>query len=271
MVSFLALLDDVSALLDDTAGMAKIAAKKTVSILGDDLAVNAEQSARFSAKRELFAIWEIVKGSMINKLIILPIIFLLAYFLPVAITALLMAGGIYLAFEGIEAIIEFLSKHKEEESIETESEKIKGAVKTDFVLSIEIVVIALSTVMGKPFEEQAIVVTAVAFGAIFFVYGIVAAIVRLDDIGLWLIDRGWPKIGMVFVNSLKWIVKSLAVIGTLAMLLVAGGIFEHNVNYLHHIGEHMNIFLSLGFELIIGSVVGLIAVSVVKVFKKIKS
>lgn len=273
MISILALLDDVAALADDTAAMAKLSFKKTASILGDDIAVNAEQSSKFSSKRELIAIFKIVKGAIINKMILLPIIFGLSLIFPVAITILLVLGAIYLAFEGIEALIENLGFHSvEDEEVETESQKIKGAIKTDFVLSIEIIVIAFSTVMNAPLSEQIIVVSVVALIATVFVYGLVALVVRLDDIGFWLINKGYKKIGYGFVKSLQIIINALKWIGMIAMFLVAGGIIIHK-SHLHEMLEpyHFDWFVTLPIEFGIGVVLGLTTLIIYKAITKLYS
>ncbi|MCO5724133.1 DUF808 domain-containing protein [Robiginitalea marina] len=250
---FFAVLDDISALMDDVASMSKIATKKTAGILGDDLAVNAEKATGFMASRELPVLWAIIKGSFLNKLIILPIAFLLTAFLPAAITVILLLGGVYLAYEGAEKVIEFVFGHKtgvpeppvqripEAEMPEMEKKKVRQAIVTDFILSVEIVIIALSTVIGEPLLTQILVVSAIAILATIGVYGIVALIVRMDDLGCRLInwhkgDNGLSdRIGRVLVRALPWVIKVLSVVGTLALLLVSGGIFNHNVEFLHHL------------------------------------
>jgi predicted DNA repair protein MutK len=203
---FFAILDDIGALMDDIAVTSKLATKKTAGILGDDLAVNAEKATGFLSSREIPVLWAITKGSFINKLIILPVVFLLNFFFPVAIKILLVIGGVYLAYEGVEKIIEFLSQEKtsgevieestlEEEEVNSEKSKISSAIKTDFILSLEIVIIALGTVIEKehPLIEQIIVVTIVAFLATVGVYGIVALIVRMDDAGFFLMKKSGNK------------------------------------------------------------------------------
>ena len=239
---FFAILDDVAALLDDVAAMSKIATKKTAGILGDDLAVNAEKASGFVSKRELPVLWAITKGSLLNKIIILPIAFLLSAFLPWAVTVILVLGGVYLAFEGAEKIHEFFVPHEhvhvivemeeisEEEILEMEKKKVKSAIVTDFILSIEIVIIALGTVIKEPLVNQIAVVSVVALLATVGVYGIVALIVRMDEFGFRLIglneeeDSISDKIGHFFVNALPKVIKALSVIGTIALLLVSGGI-----------------------------------------------
>ncbi|MGV8813776.1 MAG: DUF808 domain-containing protein [Gelidibacter sp.] len=281
---FFALLDDIGALMDDVASMAKISTKKTAGILGDDLAVNAEKASGFVASRELPVLWAITKGSFVNKLIILPVAFLLSAFLPVAVTVVLILGGIYLAYEGAEKVYEYLVPHhhktenvskenlSEGEILELEKSKIKSAVVTDFILSVEIVIIALGSVMGIPLLNQILVVTIVALIATVGVYGIVALIVRMDDFGYSLInfndkDKSISDFfGHLLVNALPWVIKSLGVIGTIALLLVAGGIFIHNLDFLHHFLET---WPSLIREFIVGVAFGFVALLVFAGIKKV--
>ncbi|WP_194850478.1 DUF808 domain-containing protein [Nonlabens antarcticus] len=267
---FFALLDDIGVLMDDVATMGKVATKKTAGILGDDLAVNAEKASGFVSSREIPVLWAITKGSFFNKLIILPIAFLLSAYLPIAITIILLIGGIYLAFEGAEKIYEWIFPHakpetikapelSEEEILALEKDKIKSAIVTDFILSVEIVIIALSSVVEEPILNQVLVVSIVAIIATIGVYGIVAGIVRMDDLGLKLIKSSDGKkglkntIGTFLVQALPWIVKSLSVIGTIALILVAGGIFVHN---LHFVEEFFDTLPSIIAEAITGIVVG---------------
>ena len=279
---FFALLDDISALMDDVVVMSKITTKKTAGILGDDLAVNAEKATGFVASREIPVLWAITKGSFLNKLIILPVAFLLSAFLPIAVTVLLVLGGIYLAFEGAEKIYEFIVPHKhanvvavdgtpsEKEVLDIEKSKIKSAVLTDFILSVEIVIIALGTVLGKPLLFQIMVVSIVAIIATVGVYGIVALIVRMDDLGFRLIKISGDKkgvsktMGMFLVQALPWVIKSLSVIGTIALILVSGGIFVHNIEFLHHFLDFLPSILQ---EFVVGLIVGFAAVLIVNIFK----
>lgn len=281
---FFAVLDDVATLLDDVASMSKIATKKTAGILGDDLAVNAEKASGFVSKREIPVLWAITKGSLLNKLIILPIAFLLSAFLPLAVTIILILGGLYLAYEGAEKIYEFFFPHKydaptlkeeapsKKDILELEKEKIKSAILTDFILSVEIVIIALGTVINEPLSTQIGVVTVVALLATVGVYGIVALIVRMDEFGVRLININEEdnsisdKIGRFFVNALPVVIKSLAVIGTIALLLVSGGIFVHNVPFLHHIFPNIP---SILVEFAIGFIVGFVVLLLIKGIKKI--
>ncbi len=276
---FFALFDDIATLMDDVAVMGKTAAKQTAGVLGDDLAVNANKAAGFAPSRELPVLWAISKGSLLNKLIILPVAFLLSAFAPRAIVPILMLGGIYLAYEGAEKIFEWLFHRSDEESEEQEEpadplvaerKKIRSAIVTDFILSIEIVIIALGTVADQPLAVQIPVVTVVAFLATVGVYGIVAFIVRLDDMGyaLMRLDDGDGKgafitVGRFMVAALPWVIRSLSVIGTLAMLLVAGGIFLHHVPVLHGM---LSPLPSLMGELVLGLAIGSVIVGLREMF-----
>ncbi|WP_053978266.1 DUF808 domain-containing protein [Mangrovimonas xylaniphaga] len=283
---FFALLDDISALMDDVVVMSKITTKKTAGILGDDLAVNAEKASGFVSSRELPVLWAITKGSFLNKLIILPIAFLLSAFVPVAITVILILGGLYLAYEGAEKVYEFFvphAHHKEEgsdaakspkEVLAQEQKKVKSAILTDFILSVEIVIIALGNVMESELLVQIAVVSVVAILATVGVYGIVALIVRMDDFGLKLISlsngetNATYHLGRGLVRALPLVVKGLSVIGTLALLIVAGGIFAHNVPWFH---DHHILASWPGMlrEFVMGMVIGALVLAVVLVIKKL--
>jgi len=281
---FFALLDDIAAIMDDVAVMSKFAAKKTAGILGDDLAVNAEKASGFISSRELPVLWAITKGSFLNKVIILPIAFLLSAFLPVAVIIILILGGLYLAYEGAEKIYEYFfpnehSKHEislepmtEEQILTLEKGKIKSAIVTDFILSVEIVIIALGTVIGKPIVSQILVVSIIALIATVGVYGIVALIVRMDEAGLKLIQLNSKeqsftnKLGNILVKALPKVIKSLSFIGTIALLLVAGGIFVHEIPFLHDILPQIPSIIS---EFLIGLIFGAIVLGIVTLFKKI--
>ncbi len=278
---FFAILDDIAMLMDDAAAVTKVAVNKTAPILGDDLAVGAQKSSTFKASRELPVLWAITKGSFKNKLIILPIVFLLSSFFPWLIKYILIAGGIYLAYEGAEKIVEvvnkYTSKHEVHQSIkqeQTEEQKIKSAILTDFILSIEIIVIALGTVIEEPLATQLIAVSVVAIVATVAVYGIVALLVRMDDVGFYLIDNSQEgsiksKFGEFLVASLPRVIKILAVVGTIAMLMVAGGIFTHNIEYVHHIYETtFHALPALAFDIVLGLIIGYIAVLVHGMFVK---
>ncbi|GGA74599.1 membrane protein [Flavobacterium palustre] len=281
---FFALLDDIAAIMDDVAVMSKVAAKKTAGILGDDLAVNAEKASGFVSSRELPVLWAIAKGSFINKLIILPVAFLLSAFSPMAIIIILIIGGLYLAYEGAEKIYEFFFPHHhdkiaitdktftEEEILTIEKDKIKSAIITDFILSVEIIIIALGTVIGEPLMKQIIVVSIIAIVATVGVYGIVALIVRMDEAGLKLIqlsskEESFTKsLGTILVQALPKVIKSLSFIGTIALILVAGGIFVHNIEYLHHLAPQLPAIIK---EFGIGLLFGFITLGVVTLLKKI--
>ncbi|UWX62503.1 DUF808 domain-containing protein [Chryseobacterium oranimense] len=290
---FFAILDDIAALMDDVAVTSKIATQKTAGILGDDLAVNAEKATGFLSSREIPVLWAITKGSFINKLIILPVVFLLNWIYAPAINYVLILGGLYLAFEGVEKIIEFLF-HREKEGHEVveeivedeksdeeiEKAKVKSAITTDFILSIEIVIIALGTVLEEshPFITQILVTSLVAFIATVGVYGIVALIVRMDDAGFKLIkksnDKGFfGKLGHLLVKALPIVIKALGVIGTIALIMVAGGIFAHRVEFLHHIlpSWSSNEILTILKEIILGLAGGLFAVALFTMGKGVVS
>ena len=280
---FFAIFDDIASLLDDAAVVTKVAAKKTTGILGDDLAVNAQKASGFAASRELPVLWAITKGSFRNKLIILPLAFLLSAFAPWAIVPILMLGGIYLAYEGVEKIYEYIAGHQEksiehlielseEELLKIEAKKVKSAITTDFILSIEIVIIALGTVLNASLPIQIVAVTAVAFLATIGVYDIVALLVRMDDFGFALIAKAKDetclahKLGRLLVISLPKVIKALTVIGTFAMLLVSGGIFMHNVHQIHNLLHFMPSLLG---ELLVGFVIGVLAFGVHLIYTKL--
>ncbi len=281
---FFAVFDDIAALLDDAAMMSKVAAKKTAGVLGDDLAVGAEKASGFASSRELPVLWAITKGSFRNKLIILPVAFVLSAFASWAIVPILMLGGLYLAFEGAEKIFEFFAghrvedevteQHSDEEILAIEKEKVKSAILTDFILSIEIIIIALGSVVDKTLPIQIIVVTFIAFLATIGVYGFVALLVRMDDAGFKLIemaegeDNLLKKVGSALVVALPKVIKLLTVVGTLAMLLVAGGIYVHNIHQLH---EALHFMPSLLAEVMVGLVLGMVVLLFEKLFMKIKN
>ena len=284
---FFAILDDIAALMDDVAMTSKLATKKTAGILGDDLAVNAEKATGFLASREIPVLWAITKGSFINKLIILPVVFVLNWLYPPAIKAALIIGGVYLAYEGVEKIIEyFFHRAKKGEEVIAESQlaetdensekaKVSSAIKTDFILSLEIVIIALGTAMEKehPLITQILSVTFVAIIATVGVYGIVALIVRMDDAGFYLVKKGNNKgflsnLGGILIKALPLVIKFLAVVGTIALILVSGGIFLHNIEYIHHLIPHS--IPSTVAEFCMGIAFGLVAVLLMTGFKKVK-
>jgi predicted DNA repair protein MutK len=267
--------------MDDVAITAKLATKKTAGILGDDLAVNAEKSTGFVSSREIPVLWAITKGSFINKLIIVPVTLLLNVFLPVAIIVILVLGGFYLAYEGVEKISEYLfhknkpAKQPKEAEINQDTElekvKIKSAITTDFILSVEIVIIALSTVLNKDLSIQILTLSVVSILATVGVYGLVALIVRMDDLGFKLIKKSNEKgivnqIGQLLVKALPFVIRILSVVGTIALLLVSGGIFSHNIDYLHHLLPE---WPSMIKEFIFGVLGGIIALGLVVVSKNI--
>jgi len=278
-----AVLDDIAALMDDVAVASKIATKKTAGILGDDLAVNAEKATGFLSSREIPVLWAITKGSFVNKLIIVPIVLLLNVFLPVATKIALIIGGFYLAYEGVEKIVHYFThrEKKGEEVIEENTEvnreaektKIRSAIVTDFILSVEIVIIALSTVLEAPLATQILTVSVVAILATVGVYGIVALIVRMDDAGYRLIKNSDGKsflnsLGNFLVKALPVIIKALGIIGTIALILVSGGIFVHQIDYFHHLLPGLP---SIVKEIAFGLIAGLLTFFLVSGGKKILS
>lgn len=280
---FFAVLDDIAALMDDVAVTTKVAATKTAGILGDDLAVNAEKATGFLSSRELPVLWSITKGSLINKLIIVPVALLLSAFFPVAIKILLVLGGFYLAYEGVEKIIEyFFHPSKAAHQVITTGEagqtiaekaKVRAAVTTDFILSVEIVIIALGEVAEKSLPIRIITVSVVAVLATISVYGIVALIVRMDDAGYRLIKRSsnrgfFAVLGLALVKSLPVIIKLLGIVGTVALILVSGGIFTHNIDYLHYLFPQLPVIIK---EITFGLVAGLLVAGAVTGGRKILS
>nr|WP_315490705.1 DUF808 domain-containing protein [uncultured Rhodoferax sp.] len=257
--SLLALIDDIATVLDDVAILSKVAAKKTAGVLGDDLALNAQQVAGVKAERELPVVWAVCKGSLINKLILVPAALLISLFIPWAVTPLLMIGGAYLCFEGFEKLAhKFLHSRAEDEAheaellkaltdpavdlVEFERDKIKGAVRTDFVLSAEIIAITLGTVQSLAWTTQLAVLSSIALLMTFGVYGFVAGIVKMDDVGLYLSKlpgsgaarRLLQAFGRGLLRAAPVLMKVLAVVGTAAMFLVGGGILVHGIGPLHH-------------------------------------
>lgn len=252
--SLLALIDDIASLLDDVSVLTKVAAKKTAGVLGDDLALNAQQVTGVSAERELPVVWAVAKGSLVNKAILVPAALAISAIAPWAVTPLLMLGGAFLCFEGMEKLAHRLLHSKEEDAQHREKlaqasvdpqldlcalerEKIKGAVRTDFILSAEIIVIALGTVAGEDFTTRLAVMVGIAIVMTAGVYGVVAAIVKLDDLGAYLSRRasaGARSIGNGILRAAPWLMKGLSVAGTIAMFLVGGNILAHGLPPLHH-------------------------------------
>jgi uncharacterized protein len=246
--SLLALLDDIAAVLDDVAVMTKVAAKKTAGVLGDDLALNAQQVAGVSADRELPVVWAVAKGSFKNKLILVPAALLISAFAPWAVVPLLMFGGLFLCYEGCEKLAHKLlhkpqAQAQQQELLEAvadpqvdlvafERDKIRGAVRTDFILSAEIIAITLGTVAAASFAKQVAVLSGIAVLMTVGVYGLVAAIVKLDDAGLYLsqrASRAAQALGRGILRLAPWLMKSLSVLGTAAMFMVGGGILVHGL------------------------------------------
>lgn len=260
--SLLVLLDDIAAVLDDVAAMTKVAAKKTAGVLGDDLALNAQQVSGVRAERELPVVWAVAKGSFVNKLILVPSALLISWAAPWLILPLLMIGGLYLCFEGFEKIAhKFLHSQKEDQAhhaelvtaldnpeidlVAFEKEKIKGAIRTDFVLSAEIVVITLGAVATATFMNKVAVLSGIAIVMTVGVYGLVAGIVKLDDAGLHLMQKpgkdAWTKfqhlVGRGCLRGAPILMKILSVVGTAAMFMVGGGILTHGIPVAHHLIE----------------------------------
>lgn len=253
--SLLALIDDIASILDDVAVMGKVAAKKTAGVLGDDLALNAQQVSGVQADRELPVVWAVAKGSLRNKAILVPAALAIGAFAPWAVTPLLMAGGTYLCYEGFEKVAHKLVHDPADDAarhaalaqacsdgardiVAQEKDKIKGAITTDFILSGEIIVIALGTVADAPFSQQVVVVAGVALVMTVGVYGLVAGIVKLDDAGLYLSQRAGAAaraLGRLLLAGAPLLMKSLSVLGTVAMFMVGGSIIGHGVPALHHL------------------------------------
>ncbi len=255
--SLLALVDDIASVLDDVAVLSKIAAKKTAGVLGDDLALNAQQVSGVSADRELPVVWAVARGSLVNKAILVPAALAISAWAPMLVTPLLMVGGAFLCFEGAEKLAHRLlhsaaedAAHRAElvqalvdpavDLVALEKDKIKGAVRTDFILSAEIIAITLGTVADAAFGTQVAVLAGIAVVMTVGVYGFVAGIVKLDDLGLWLSRRpsaAARALGRGIVRAAPWLMKALSVAGTVAMFLVGGGILVHGVPALHHAVE----------------------------------
>lgn len=292
--SFLLLLDDIAAVADDVATMSKMAFKKTVGVLGDDLALNAEQVSGVKTNRELPVVWGVFKGSLLNKLILVPLALIISYFAPALLTPLLMIGGAYLAYEGVENVLEkiFHKQHakahenvhkkkielSEAELMAYEKKKIKGAVRTDFILSAEIVVISLGSMGESPFIQKVVALSALALAFTFFVYGLVALIVRLDDIGFWFQKKKSvvaKRVGLGFVTVVPYLMRALSFIGLVAMFLVGGGIIVHGIHpvseFIHHLAPtgFMSVIVSNVGNALVALVVGLIIVGLQITYKKI--
>ncbi|MBF7994263.1 DUF808 domain-containing protein [Rahnella laticis] len=295
--SLLALIDDIASILDDVAAMSKVAAKKTASVLGDDLALNAQQVSGVKADRELPIVWAVAKGSMVNKAILVPLALLISAFIPWAITPLLMIGGAYLCYEGFEKVAHKLmpGDHHEEkpatpqvkdeaDAKKLEKEKVKGAVRTDFILSAEIIVISLGIVSSAPFLNQVTVMVLIAVAMTVGVYGLVGAIVKIDDAGLYLsklsgessVMNGVRAFGRVIVNAAPWLMKTLSVVGTIAMFLVGGSIISHGLPFMHSLIEPLthgheswiNTLITGATDLVVGLIVGAAVLALVMLGQK---
>ncbi|WP_462156770.1 DUF808 domain-containing protein [Pseudoalteromonas sp. GB56] len=292
--SLLTLLDDITALLDDIATMSKVATKKTAGVLGDDLALNAQQVSGVNADRELPVVWAVAKGSMLNKAILVPAALLISAFIPWLITPLLMLGGLFLCFEGAEKLVHGKEHQAEQPAVnepltpEAEKEKIKGAIRTDFILSAEIIVISLGTVAAASFINQVLVLSVIAVVMTVGVYGLVAGIVKLDDAGLYLLQRGVATksaisraLGRFLLVLAPWLMKVLAIVGTAAMFLVGGGIIVHGIEPLHHLVAHwgetaaqysswLEGLIGIAANGVVGLVSGFVTVLLMGLVKRIK-
>ncbi|TFZ02380.1 DUF808 domain-containing protein [Ramlibacter henchirensis] len=284
--SFFALLDDIATILDDVSLLTKVAAKKTAGVLGDDLALNAQQVSGVAADRELPVVWAVAKGSAINKLILVPTALAISAIAPWAVLPLLMIGGAYLCFEGFEKIAHRFLHHEDDHArvralertladpavdvIALEKDKIKGAVRTDFILSAEIIVIALGTVAAEALPTRIAVLVGIAALMTVGVYGLVAGIVKLDDLGLWLARTGAGvrrSVGNAILRIAPWLMKALSLAGAAAMFLVGGSILTHGVPALEHAVEHaaegLPAFAGTLLPLLAHAVVGIVAGGVV--------
>lgn len=300
--SLLALLDDITSILDDVAVLTKTAAMKTTGVMGDDLALNAQQVSGVQVDRELPVVWAVAKGSFINKLILVPAALAISAFVPVLIMPLMMIGGLYLCYEGVEKLAHrFLHKNDAEDAahrakhlasladptvdvLAVEKQKIKGAITTDFVLSAEIVVITLGTMSTAPMMQQVLALSAIAIGATVFVYGLVAGIVKLDDLGVKLTKRG-AGAARAFGAGILWtapkLMKTLSIVGTAAMFTVGGGILVHGIPMIEHPIEGMTASLGsqsqvLGFvvkallDAAVGIVAGALALGLVTIVQRLR-
>ena len=293
--SLFTLLDDIATLLDDVSILTKVAAKKTAGVLGDDLALNAQQVTGVNADRELPVVWAVAKGSLLNKAILVPAALAISAWLPWAITPLMMIGGAFLCFEGVEKLAHRFLHSKEEDAarhaqqvqaladqqvdvVALEKDKVKGAIRTDFILSAEIIVLSVGGGAGVPFVQQLAVLVAIALAMTAGVYGLVAGIVKLDDLGLYLSRKGAAAatIGRGILWLAPWLMRTLSVAGTAAMFLVGGGILVHSIGPLHHAIEGIaptgglgSLVLALGNALV-GIVAGAVVLAVGLGIKKVR-
>lgn len=299
--NLLALLDDIATLMDDIATMSKVAAQKTAGVLGDDLAVNADQVQGVKADRELPVVWAVAKGSLLNKAILVPAALAISTFVPSLITVLLVLGGLYLCFEGAEKLLHKYLPHEEEvkhreariealthedvDMVAFEKEKIKGAIRTDFILSAEIIVIALGTVSDASLTTQIGVLIALSLAITLGVYGLVAGLVKMDDVGLYMLRKSLTGtmngvqrfIGRALLVTAPALMKTLAVVGTVAMFLVGGGILTHSIGFLHYITDwfvdlapSMSLVMSIAADGVTGIVAGTIITLFVALASKVK-
>jgi predicted DNA repair protein MutK len=295
--SLLALLDDIATILDDVSVLTKVAAKKTAGVLGDDLALNAQQVTGVRAERELPVVWAVAKGSLLNKAILVPAALAISAIAPWAVTPLLMIGGAFLCFEAAEKLAHrFLHSRAEEEAhhqelqhavadenvdlVAHERGKIKGAIRTDFILSAEIIVISLGTVAGEDFPTRVAVLVAIALAMTVGVYGLVAGIVKLDDLGAWMARRASGAsraIGNGILRAAPWMMKGLSIAGTAAMFLVGGSILEHGIPALHHLMEEvgaragaLHVPAGMLFDAVVGIVAGAILVGLYALVRRMR-
>jgi predicted DNA repair protein MutK len=301
--SLLALLDDIASVLDDVATLTKVATKKTAGVLGDDLALNAEQVSGVRAERELPVVWAVAKGSLVNKAILVPAALAISAIAPWAIVPLLIVGGLFLCYEGFEKLVHKFLQTKEDKAaraaelaralldpaidlVALEKDKIKGAIRTDFILSAEIIVITLGTVAGATFGTRLTVLAGIALLMTVGVYGLVAGIVKLDDGGLLLTrasgDSSWARlkraVGRGILRGAPWLMKGLSVAGTVAMFLVGGGILTHGIPLLHDaiehllagVGEVMHFLAPLLIDLVVGVIAGALTLVLVNTVKRLR-
>jgi predicted DNA repair protein MutK len=290
-------LDDIATLLDDISVMGKLAAKKTAGVFGDDLSLNAQQVSGVRANRELPVVWGVAKGSLVNKVILVPLALLISAFIPWAITPLLMLGGAFLCFEGVEKVLHSVQarKHKEDpqarqqrlealaerDPLAFERDKVKGAIRTDFILSAEIVAITLGIVADAPLLNQIMILSGIALLVTVGVYGLVGIIVKLDDMGYWLVEKESVLargVGKGLLAVAPRLMKVLSVVGTLAMFLVGGGIVVHGITPLHHAVENLASGMSgftasllpTGVNLVLGFIIGAVVVAGVKAISALR-
>ena len=295
--SLLTLLDDIATLLDDISMMGKVAAKKTAGVLGDDLSLNAQQVSGVRANRELPVVWGVAKGSFLNKLVLVPLALIISAFAPWAITPLLMVGGAFLCYEGVEKVVHSIQARKHKETPEQrrqrldeiakqdpkvyERDKVKGAIRTDFILSAEIVAITLGIVADAPLLNQVLVLAGIAILVTIGVYGLVGVIVKLDDLGYWLADKSSrlaQGIGKGLLVLAPWLMKCLSILGTLAMFLVGGGIVVHGLAPVHHAierwaeqgGHFAGAVLPTLMNLVLGFIIGAVVLALVSGINRLR-